>query len=229
MPPSRRAGFAHAPAASPDSTLDCFFFMKDLLRGYSRYRSMNSPVPHGTKLIQAPRDELLRGVQMSPANIFSLQLVLGYVAWLLCYRVYIWPRLKSMDRVEAQRAIATLHSFRFFGLAFVVPGVVGSHLPGRLCCLRRVRRFGNRRARHSRAAHRQARPLFWLFVVAFNVVGAADLLLNYYHAVQANLPAVAGELGATYVIPIIYVPLLMITHFAAFYMLMRPAARPALA
>src|SRR3979411_1586654 len=70
------------------------------------------------------------GGQMSPANVFNVHLVLGYVAWLLCYRVYIWPRLKSMDRVEAQRAIATLHSFRFFGLVFLVPGVVGSHLPG---------------------------------------------------------------------------------------------------
>jgi hypothetical protein len=34
-----------------------------------------------------------------------------------------------MDRVEAQRAIATLHSFRFFGLVFLVPGVVGPNLP----------------------------------------------------------------------------------------------------
>ena len=49
----------------------------------------------------------------------------------------------------------------------------------------------------------------------------ADLSFDYYHAVQANLPAVAGELGAAYVIPIIYVPLLMITHVAAFYMLVR--------
>ena len=30
------------------------------------------------------------------------------------------------------------------------------------------------------------------------------------------------ELGATYAIPIIYVPLLMITHFVAFYLLARP-------
>src|SRR3954470_1082778 len=66
---------------------------------------------------------------MPPANIFTAQLLLGYVAWLLCYRTYIWPRLKSRDRVEAQRAIATLHSFRFFGLVFIVPGVVGAHLP----------------------------------------------------------------------------------------------------
>ena len=166
---------------------------------------------------------------MSPANIFSLQLVLGYVAWLLCYRVYIWPRLKSMDRVEAQRAIATLHSFRFFGLAFVVPGVVGTHLPGSFAAFAAYGDLATGLLAILALVTVRTRPLFWLFVVAFNVVGAADLLLNYYHAVQANLPAVAGELGATYAIPIIYVPLLMITHIAAFYMLLRPPARQALA
>ena len=56
--------------------------------------------------------------------LFQTHLVLGYVAWLLCFGVYIWPRLKSLDRAEAQRAIATLHSFRFFGLVFILPGVV---------------------------------------------------------------------------------------------------------
>ena len=64
------------------------------------------------------------------------------------------------------------------------------------------------------------RPLFWLFVVAFNLVGVVDLLLDYFHATQVGLPALAGQLGAAYVIPIIYVPLLMITHVAAFYLLL---------
>lgn len=32
----------------------------------------------------------------------------------------------------------------------------------------------------------------------------------------------AGQLGAAYAIPIIYVPLLMITHVVAFYLMMRP-------
>jgi hypothetical protein len=36
-------------------------------------------------------------------------------------------------------------------------------------------------------------------------------------------------LGATYAIPIIYVPLLMITHVVAFYLLMRPQPKAALA
>jgi hypothetical protein len=65
------------------------------------------------------------------------------------------------------------------------------------------------------------RPLFWLFVVAYNLVGAADLIIDYYNATQLGLPALAGELSSAYVIPIIYVPLLMITHVVAFYLLVR--------
>jgi hypothetical protein len=156
---------------------------------------------------------------MSPANIFTAQLVLGYIAWLLCFRAYLWPRLRSMDRVDAQRAIATLHSFRFFGLAFVVPGVVGSHLPSSFAPFAAYGDVATGLLAILALLSFRVRPLFGLFVVAFNVVGAADLLVNYYHAVQADLPSLAGELGATYVIPIIYVPLLMITHVAAFYML----------
>jgi hypothetical protein len=40
---------------------------------------------------------------MSPATIFQIHLVLGYVPWLLCLGAYVWPRLKSMDQIEAQR------------------------------------------------------------------------------------------------------------------------------
>jgi hypothetical protein len=63
---------------------------------------------------------------MAPESIFNVQLILGYVAWLLCFRAYILPWLKSMDSESAQRGIATLHSFRFFGLVFILPGVVGN-------------------------------------------------------------------------------------------------------
>jgi hypothetical protein len=62
-----------------------------------------------------------------------------------------------------------------------------------------------------------------LFVAGFNVTGAADILIDYYHATQINLPAMAGELGSTYAIPILYVPILMITHVLALYWLARSA------
>ena len=64
------------------------------------------------------------------------------------------------------------------------------------------------------------RPIFWTLVVAFNGVGAVDIIVDYFHGLQAGL--LPGELGSTYAIPIIYVPLLMITHVAAFYLLVRP-------
>jgi hypothetical protein len=73
----------------------------------------------------------------------------------------------------------------------------------------------------------RVRPLFWLFVVAFNLVGTVDILLAYYHAVKVGLPALAGQLGAAYAIPILYVPVLMITHFLAFYWLVRPQPKAA--
>jgi len=61
----------------------------------------------------------------------------------------------------------------------------------------------------------RVRSLFWLFVAAFNVVGFVDHIGDYVHAVQLGLPEMAGKLGALYAVPVIYVPLLMITHVAA--------------
>jgi hypothetical protein len=164
---------------------------------------------------------------MSPELVFLVHLVLGYVAWLLCFGVYVWPRLKSMDRVESQRAIATLHSFRFFGLVFILPGVVGSHLPAGFAESAAYGDFATGLLAMLALLTIRLRPLFWTLIVAFNVVGTVDLILDYYHAVQGGLPALAGQLGAAYVIPIIYVPLLMITHLVAFYFLARPSARQA--
>src|SRR5215475_8629502 len=158
---------------------------------------------------------------MSPETLFRIHLVLGYVAWLLCFSAYIWPRLKAMDNIEAQRAIATLHSFRFFGLVFILPGVVGN-LPEGFATFAAYGDLATGLLAMLALLTVRVRPLFWLFVVAFNVVGVVDIVVDYYHATQLGLPAIAGQLGAAYAIPIIYVPLLMITHVVAFYLLVRP-------
>src|SRR6202035_3447922 len=98
-----------------------------------------------------------------------------------------------MDWVEAQRAIATLHSFRFFGLVFILPGVVGN-LPASFAPFAAYGDFATGLLAMLALLTVRIRPLFWLFVVAFNLVGTADILLDYYHASQAGLPAMAGEL-----------------------------------
>src|SRR5262249_24957297 len=142
------------------------------------------------------------GGQMSPETVFDMHLILGYVAWLLCFGAYILPRLKSMDLVAAQRAIATLHSFRFFGLVFIVPGVVGPNLPASFATFAAYWDLATGVLALLALRTVGIRPLFWLFVVAFYLVGVVDLILDYYHATQVGLPALAGQLGAAYAIPI---------------------------
>jgi hypothetical protein len=158
---------------------------------------------------------------MSAGLIFQTHLVLGYVASLLLFAAYVLPWLKAMDRVQAQRAIATFHSFRFFGLVFILPGVVGS-LPASFATVAAYGDFATGILALLALATVRIRPLFWLFVTAFNLVGVADLLLDYYHATRAGLPEIAGQLGAAYWVPILYVPMLMITHVLALSWLVRP-------
>ena len=166
---------------------------------------------------------------MTPLAIFRTHLVLGYVAWLLCFGAYIWPRLRSMDQIEAHRAIATLHSFRFFGLVFILPGVVSPDLPAPFASFAAYWDFATGLLAMLALMTVSVRPVFLLLVVGFNVVGFADILLDYYHAIQTGVPDVAGQMGAAYVIPVIYVPILMITHVTAFYLLLRAQFRIAVA
>jgi len=52
-------------------------------------------------------NQLSIGGHLSTETLFRIHLVLGYVAWLLCFGTYIWPRLKSMDRPRS----ATRHRY----------------------------------------------------------------------------------------------------------------------
>lgn len=155
---------------------------------------------------------------MPPAMIFQLQLVLGYVPWLLVLGAYVFPRLGSVDAVTAHRAIAALHAFRFFGFAFLLPGVVGPGLPPGFAVFAAYGDFATGLLAMAALLAFRIRPLFWAFTIAFNLVGTADLIGNYYHGIQVHLPELAGQLGATYFIPVLYVPLLMITHAMAAYL-----------
>src|SRR5260370_41992411 len=139
---------------------------------------------------------LRQGGSMAPQAIFQTQLVLGYVACLLVFGTYILPRLRSMDRFSAQRVIATIHSFRFFGLVFILPGVVGPHLPASFATFAAWGDFATGVLAMLPLLTVRVRPLFWLFVVAFNIVGIVDFLIAYYPAIQSVLPALAGQFGA---------------------------------
>ena len=151
---------------------------------------------------------------------FFMSIAFSFIAWGIVARRYIWPKLRLQRRAEALRPLLILHSFRFMGLAFLVPGVVSPELPSAFA--------------HSAAYGDVAAAILALLsllslprgaagiVIAwiFNLWGSADLLNAFYQANAAGL--MAGQLGATYFIPTLLVPLLLITHGLAFRILLQP-------
>ena len=159
-----------------------------------------------------------------PANeIFLIDMTLGYLAWALCIATYVWPRLRAMDRVEAHRGIATFNSFRFFGLAFLLPGFVGPHLPAGWAAAAAYGDLATALLAILALLAARVRSLFWPLVWAFNLVGLADLVMDTVHASRIGLPSMAGQLGAGYAIPMLYVPALFWMHLLALWLLLRPA------
>ena len=60
---------------------------------------------------------------------FFASIAFSLIAWGMVAARYIWPELRIRQRAEALRPLLILHSFRFIGLAFLVPGVVSPDLP----------------------------------------------------------------------------------------------------
>src|SRR5262245_25115980 len=67
---------------------------------------------------------------MSQPILFLLTIIgFSFVAWSIVAARHFWPQLRGRSRAEAMRPLLHLHSFRFVGLSFLVPGVVSSDLP----------------------------------------------------------------------------------------------------
>ena len=133
---------------------------------------------------------------MPANNIFTIDMALGYLACALCIATYVWPRLRAMDRVEAHRAIATFNSFRFLGLAFLLPGFVGPNLPQSFATQAAYGDLVTALLAILALLTVRVRFLFWPLVWIFNLVGLADIVIDTARAVSVNLTSVAGQLGA---------------------------------
>ena len=158
---------------------------------------------------------------MLPQLYFFVSIAFAFVAWGIIAKQYIWPKLRLLPRAEALRPLLILHSFRFEGLAFLVPGVVSPDLPSA---------FAHSAAYGDIIAATLAlvslallsRSVGVVIVWIFNLWGSADLLNAFYQANAAGL--VPGQLGVTYFIPTLVVPLLLITHGLAFRILLQGEA-----
>jgi hypothetical protein len=163
---------------------------------------------------------------MHPKDIFRIDMALGYLAWAPLLTAYVWPRLKAMEGVAAQRAVATLHSFRFFGLVFLLPGFVGPNLPYAFALPVAYGDLATALLAILALLTVRSRSLFWPLAWAFNLVGLTDLVMATANAVRFDVPSMAGQLGAAYAIPILYVPALFLTHLFALRLLLQTQRRP---
>ncbi len=162
---------------------------------------------------------------MSPQVYFFASIAFSLIAWGIVAARYIWPKLQVRGRAEALRPLLILHSFRFVGLAFLVPGVVSPDLPHAFA---HAAAYGDIIAAILALLSLlslQRRPgvvIAWVF----NLWGSADLVNAFYQANAAGL--LAGQLGAAYFIPTLIVPLLLITHGLAFRILLQRPAESAM-
>jgi hypothetical protein len=162
---------------------------------------------------------------MLPQLCFFTSIAFAFVTWGIVAKRYLWPKLRLLPQAEALRPLLILHSFRFVGLAFLVPGVVSPDLPSAFA---HSAAYGDIMAATlsllsltllSRGA---GIVTAWIF----NLWGSADLLNAFYQANDAAL--VPDQLGATYFIPTLVVPLLLITHGLVFRILLQHQSEPAM-
>jgi hypothetical protein len=155
---------------------------------------------------------------MLPQLCFFSSIAFAFIAWGIVAKRYIWPKLRVLPRAEALQPILILHSFRFVGLAFLVPGVVSADLPSAFA---HSAAYGDLIAAALALLSLASLPRGPGVVVAwiFNLWGSADLLDAFYQANNAGL--MPGQLGVAYFIPTLVVPLLLITHGLAFRILLQ--------
>lgn len=152
--------------------------------------------------------------------ILTSGMTFGIINYGLIAKWYIIPALDKYPRSTALLPLILLHCFRYFGLSFLLPGVVsadispafavptayGDFITSILALIAVIALRGHWSV---------AIPLVWVF----NVVGTLDLM----NALPQGLLNIhAGQLGGAYIIPSLIVPALFVSHFLVFRLLVKP-------
>jgi hypothetical protein len=116
---------------------------------------------------------------MLPQLYFFVSIAFSFIGWGIVAKQYIWPKLSVLRKAEALRPLLILHSFRFIGLAFLVPGVVSPELPSAFA---HAAAYGDFIAAMLALLSLVSLPSRAGFVIAWicNLWGAADLLNAFY-------------------------------------------------
>ena len=149
--------------------------------------------------------------------MLPLSITMGLVAYGLIAKWYVLPALKSIELADALTLLILPHLFRYVGLAFLIPGVTDVPLDPRfsnpaaygdlVAALLAFVAIGALRAKSRWAIHAT-----WIF----NIFGLLDLMTAVSLGIRFTED---GTLGATYFIPALIVPGLVVTHVMIFGLL----------
>src|SRR5262245_11888864 len=141
-------------------------------------------------------------------NILTVNLLFSTIVFWIAARIYVIPRLGTVDPRAILLPILLLHALRHLGLMFLAPGAVYAGMPYQFAY---PAAFGDLLAALLAIAAipavamnlRAARILLWIF----NIAGSVDLL----NAIAlAQIYKAASFMGPAYWIPAFWVPALLV-------------------
>jgi len=150
-------------------------------------------------------------------KIVLIQLSTSVVIYSMIAAYYVWPRLKKMELEDALVPLFFLLSFRYIGLVFFLPEIIGNPLPsvwatmvglgdmitGVLSLVAIVA---------LRSRNRIGIGLAWIVVV----IGTLDFLYGYTVGIAMKI-----QLGGpAYFIPILFNPAMFVATFLIFKLLL---------
>ena len=150
-------------------------------------------------------------------NILAINLVFSSFVFWVAARLYLLPKLPTLQPKAVLLPILLLHSFRHLGLMFLAPGATYAGIPPEFAY---PAAFGDLLAALLALAAIAAlvrdaagsRGLVWVF----NLEGTLDLIAAIW---LATLHGAGAHMGPAYWIPAFWVPALLVTHYITFVVL----------
>ena len=150
--------------------------------------------------------------------LLPISFVMGLIVYGLATRWYLMPWMKQRSLADGLTPLLLLHGTRFVGLAFLIPGVTRVPLDSRFAD---PAAWGELLAAVlaiiAILALRKGWPGAITLAWIFNLFGTLDLINALTQGMRF---APAGDLGATYFIPAVIVPLLLVTRGVIFWRLL---------
>ncbi len=154
---------------------------------------------------------------MNQTTILITSMTIGFVSWAIIANFWLIPWLKDNPFYKGLALLTIPHVFRYIGLSFLITGVTTFPLDPRFAT---PAAYGDLIAAVLALVavmallfkSRYSVSIVWIF----NSLGFIDFLVAVAQGLRYTHPA---EMGATYFIPILAVPLLFVSHLLIFWLL----------